>query len=64
MGMSPGALITRLIVQTSSWLCLMGLLLFFAAGNWQWAQAWAFLAIFAVGSVAFSVWLLTIIPSP
>lgn len=36
----------------------MGLLLFFAAGNWQWAQAWAFLAIFAVGSIAFSVWLL------
>jgi protein-S-isoprenylcysteine O-methyltransferase Ste14 len=57
-GMSPGALIARLIVQTRGWLGLMGLLLFLAAGNWQWAQAWAFLAIFAVGSVAFSVWLL------
>jgi protein-S-isoprenylcysteine O-methyltransferase Ste14 len=48
----------RLIVQTSLWLDLMGLLLFLAAGNWQWAQAWAFLAIFAVGAVAFCVWLL------
>ena len=51
-------MVTRLIVQTSGWLGLMGLLLFFAAGNWQWAQAWAFLAIFAVGSIALSVWLL------
>jgi protein-S-isoprenylcysteine O-methyltransferase Ste14 len=51
-------LTTRLIVQTSAWLGFMGLLLFLAAGNWRWAQAWAFLAIFAVGSVAFSVWLL------
>jgi protein-S-isoprenylcysteine O-methyltransferase Ste14 len=51
-------LITRLVVQTSAWLGLMGLLLFSVAGNWQWEQAWAFLAIFAVGSIAFSVWLL------
>ena len=45
-------------MQTSAWLGIMGLLLFLAAGNWHWAQAWAFLAIFAVGSLAFSVWLL------
>ena len=49
---------TRLIVQTSAWLGFMGLLLFCAAGNLRWVQPWAFLAIFAVGSVAFSVWLL------
>jgi protein-S-isoprenylcysteine O-methyltransferase Ste14 len=36
----------------------MGLLLLLLAGNWRWPQAWAFLAIFAVGSVVFSVWLL------
>jgi len=51
-------LTTRLIVQTSAWLGFMGSLLFLAAGSWRWAQAWAFLAIFALGSVAFSVWLL------
>src|SRR5881397_796812 len=36
----------------------MGVLLFLAANNWGWTQAWAFLAILAAGSVAFSVWLL------
>jgi protein-S-isoprenylcysteine O-methyltransferase Ste14 len=51
-------LTTRLIVQTSAWLGFMGLLLFLAAGSWRWAQGWAFLAIFALGSVAFSAWLL------
>lgn len=56
--MAPTKLIARLVVHTSAWLGFMGLLLFVAAGNWQWAQAWAFLTIFAVGSVAFSVWLL------
>ena len=35
-----------------------GALLFLAAGNWRWVQAWAFLAIFAIGSIAFSAWLL------
>jgi protein-S-isoprenylcysteine O-methyltransferase Ste14 len=33
-------------------------LLLVPAGNWQWAQAWAFLSIFAVGSCAFGAWLL------
>jgi protein-S-isoprenylcysteine O-methyltransferase Ste14 len=49
---------TRLVVQTSVWLGLMGLLLFLAAGTWQWPQAWAFIAIFALGSIAFSAWLI------
>ena len=57
-GMSPGKLITRLVVQTSSWLGLMGLLLFSAAGNWRWAQGWAFIAIFMIGSIGFSAWLM------
>jgi protein-S-isoprenylcysteine O-methyltransferase Ste14 len=48
----------RLIVQTSVWITIMGLLLFVAAGNWLWAQAWAYLAIFIVGSIGFSAWLL------
>jgi protein-S-isoprenylcysteine O-methyltransferase Ste14 len=48
----------RLVVQTLVWLSIMGLLLFLPAGNRRWPQAWAFLAIFGVGSVGFSVWLL------
>jgi len=56
--MSAKKLIVRLIVQTSLWLGLMALLLFWAAGTWRWAQGWAFIGIFALGTVAFSVWLL------
>jgi protein-S-isoprenylcysteine O-methyltransferase Ste14 len=51
-------LLVRLVVQSALWLSIMGLLLFLPAGSWRWPQAWAFLAIFAVGSVVFSVWLL------
>jgi len=56
-------LFTRLVVQTGGWLAFMGVLLFLAAGNWHWAQARAFLAIFGVGSVLFSAWLLRRDPS-
>lgn len=56
--MSAKKLIARLIVQTSLWLGLMALLLFWAAGTWRWAQGWAFIGIFALGTVAFSMWLL------
>lgn len=51
-------LIVRLATQASVWLGLMGLLLFMAAGTWRWAQAWTFLGIFAVGSIAFGAWLI------
>ena len=56
--MNARKLLVRLVAQTSGWLGLMGALLFWAAGNWRWAQAWAYLAIFAFGSVAFSIWLM------
>lgn len=36
----------------------MGLLLFLPAGTWRWPQAWALLAIFAIGSGTFGAWLL------
>ncbi len=55
---TPGRLIARVVVQTSFWLAFMGLLLFLPADDWRWPQAWAFLAMFAIGSVAFSAWLL------
>ena len=56
--MGSANLLVRLVVQSAIWLSIMGLLLFLAAGDWRWRQAWAFLAIFAVGSVVFSIWLL------
>jgi protein-S-isoprenylcysteine O-methyltransferase Ste14 len=58
IAMTGAKLIARLVVQTTVWLGLMGLILFVAAGHWQWLQAWAFLAIFAVGAIAFSAWLI------
>jgi protein-S-isoprenylcysteine O-methyltransferase Ste14 len=56
--MSAKKLIIRLIVQTSLWLGFMAVLLFAAAGNWRWAQAWAFTIIFFLGSLAFGAWLI------
>jgi protein-S-isoprenylcysteine O-methyltransferase Ste14 len=52
-----GLWISRFVLKTGAWLAIMALLLFLPAGNWLWAQAWAFLAIFAVGSFGFGVWL-------
>jgi len=56
--MTAGPSISRLIVQTGAWLGFMGLVLFLTAGTWRWAQGWAFLAIFAIGSAVFCAWLL------
>lgn len=56
--MSAKKLIIRLITQTSLWLGFMAVLLFWAAGNWRWAQAWAFTAIFVLGSLGFGAWLI------
>jgi protein-S-isoprenylcysteine O-methyltransferase Ste14 len=50
-------LLLRLIVQSGLWIALMGVLLFWPAGNWRWPQAWAFLAIFTMGTVLFCAWL-------
>ena len=58
MEMERTNLIVRLLVEAGVWLSFMGLLLFAAAGTWRWPQAWAFLGIFAAGSVAFGAWLI------
>ena len=52
------ALLARFVTRTTLWLAFMGVLLFAAAGRWRWPQGWAFMAIFAVGSIAFGAWLL------
>ena len=51
-------LIARFVFQTAAWLVFMALLLLLPAGSARWPQAWAFLGIFAVGSLAFGVWLM------
>jgi protein-S-isoprenylcysteine O-methyltransferase Ste14 len=55
--MVSGNLMVRFVLQTGAWLAFTAVLLFVPAGNWRWTQAWAFLAIFAVGAFAFGVWL-------
>jgi len=56
--MTEAKLILKLVAQTVVWLGLMAVLLFAAAGNWRWPQAWAFTAIFVIGSIGFSLWLM------
>jgi len=57
-GGGNASLVFRLVIQTSVWFGFQALLLFGAAGNWHWPQGWAFVAIFGLGGVGFSVWLL------
>jgi protein-S-isoprenylcysteine O-methyltransferase Ste14 len=56
--MTEAKLLGVLITRTTVWLGLMGVVLFLAAGNWTWPQGWAFLAIFVLGSIGFSLWLM------
>jgi protein-S-isoprenylcysteine O-methyltransferase Ste14 len=56
--MTEAKLLLRLFVQTTVWLGLMGVVMFLAAGDWAWPQGWAFIVIFVVGSIAFSLWLM------
>jgi protein-S-isoprenylcysteine O-methyltransferase Ste14 len=48
----------RFCLQTGIWLAIMVALLLGTAQNWTWPQGWAFLTIFAIGSVWFGTWLL------
>jgi protein-S-isoprenylcysteine O-methyltransferase Ste14 len=55
--MQPWKLYLSLGLQTALTLVVMGAILFAAAGNSRWPQAWGFLAIFAAGSAGFGIWL-------
>ncbi|HEY1631467.1 MAG TPA: isoprenylcysteine carboxylmethyltransferase family protein [Rhizomicrobium sp.] len=50
-------LLRQLVLQTCVTAGLMALLLFAASGDWRWAQAWWFLAIFFAGSLVTGAWL-------
>src|SRR5271156_84286 len=51
-------LFVRMVVQTLLSLVVMGAILFLAAGDWRWPQAWIFLVEIGVSSFAVSSWLL------
>lgn len=55
--MQPHKLLMRLAWQTVLTALLMGAVLLGAAHRADWAQAWAFLAIFIASSAAFGAWL-------
>lgn len=56
--MNPGKLLIRTIWQSVLWLGLMAVLLMWPAGDWGWPEGWAFIAIFALGTVFMVAWLL------
>jgi protein-S-isoprenylcysteine O-methyltransferase Ste14 len=47
----------RWVAQIAVWLAIMGALLFAGAGTLDYAQGWAFIGIYAAGSVVFCAWL-------
>ncbi|HET6306785.1 MAG TPA: isoprenylcysteine carboxylmethyltransferase family protein [Rhodopila sp.] len=47
----------RASLQTTVWLIGFGAVLFIAAGNWAWPQAWLFLAEVEISSVMVCFWL-------
>jgi protein-S-isoprenylcysteine O-methyltransferase Ste14 len=51
-------MITRMLVQTTVWLAVMAAILFVAAGDWRWSEAWLYLAEVALLTLALSFWLL------
>ncbi len=51
-------MMTRMMVQTTGWLAVMGAILFLAAGDWHWPQAWVFLVEIGLSSLMVGVWLL------
>jgi len=55
---NSSGMIARVIAQTALLLVVMGAVLFFAAGDWHWPQAWIFLGEFGVCSLAVCGWLL------
>ena len=55
--MAQADLIRKLVVRTTIWLILLGLLLFGAAGTLRWPQAWIYLAWAAAISFGGGLWL-------
>jgi protein-S-isoprenylcysteine O-methyltransferase Ste14 len=51
-------MIIRVVVQTTLWLAAMGAILFLAAGDWRWPQAWVFLGELGLFAFAINFWLL------
>jgi len=50
-------MIVRMVFQTTLMLAVMGAILFLAAGDWRWPQAWAYLVEVGLGAFLVSFWL-------
>lgn len=50
-------MVARLLVQTVGWLIAIAALLFIPAGTLAWPQAWVFLGLLTVSSLALGLWL-------
>jgi protein-S-isoprenylcysteine O-methyltransferase Ste14 len=48
---------TREAIRTTLWLLVLGAILFAAGGDWDWPQAWVFLAETGICTVAVGSWL-------
>ena len=56
-------MLLNLIVRSVLGMAVFALFLFLPAGTLDWPQAWVFLAIFSIASVAIGLWLLKIDPA-
>lgn len=56
-------MIIRLVIRTLIWFGAIGVILFIAAGTWQWPAAWSFLLFMIVLGLGGGLWLIRIDPA-
>lgn len=57
--MAETKLSVPLFARSFIWFALMAVALFWGAGDWTWPQGWAFIAIFVLGSIGFSIYMMS-----
>lgn len=57
--MAETKLSVPLFARSFIWFALMAVALFWGAGDWSWPQGWAFIAIFVLGSIGFSIYMIS-----
>lgn len=57
--MAETKLSVPLFARSFIWFALMAVALFWGAGDWTWPQGWAFIAIFVLGSIGFSIYMIS-----
>lgn len=56
-------MIVRLVIRTLIWFGMIGVILFTAAGTWQWPAAWSFLLFMILLGLGGGLWLIRIDPA-